>query len=150
PCANRTAIFIGTRIHAMCAAIGLSSDLAVGDQALLAVPPSTEILFVDLDGTLIATDILWESLLLAIKRDPQVVIKFAGWLRQGRAALKEQLALEDIPDAARLPYREEVLAFLREERAKGVKIVLATASHRSIAERVAAHLGLFDDVLATD
>jgi phosphoserine phosphatase len=49
----------------------------------------------------------------------------------------------------RLPYREPLLSYLRNEREKGRRIVLATAAHESIARAVAAHLGVFDEVIAS-
>lgn len=110
---------------------------------------SEPILYVDLDGTLIATDLLHESFLSAMKRSPWVAIQCVGWLLKGRACLKEELAARATIDAASLPYRESVLSFLREEKANGRRLVLATASWNSLAQAVAAHLGLFDDVIAT-
>lgn len=106
-------------------------------------------LYVDLDGTLIATDLLHESFLSAMKRSPLTALQCLGWLAQGRARLKEELASRASIDVASLPYREPVLQFLREERARGRRIVLATASWSALADSVAAHLGLFDEVLAT-
>lgn len=106
-------------------------------------------LYVDLDGTVIATDLLHESFLAALKRSPWVALQCVGWLAQGRARLKEELASRGHVDVASLPYREPVLQFLREERARGRRIVLATASWSSLAQAVAGHLGLFDEVLAT-
>lgn len=106
-------------------------------------------LYVDLDGTLIATDLLHESFLSALARSPWVALQSLAWLAAGRPRLKEELARRADIDVATLPYREPVLAFLREERARGRRIVLATASWGGLAERVAAHLGLFDEVLAT-
>lgn len=107
-------------------------------------------LCVDLDGTLLATDLLHESFMAAARRSPWVVLQCAAWLATGgRPRLKQELARRAGLDVATLPYRAEVLAFLREERAAGRRIVLATASSRELAEDVAAHLQLFDEVLAT-
>ncbi|MFN4243504.1 MAG: UbiA family prenyltransferase [Tepidisphaerales bacterium] len=110
-------------------------------------------LFVDLDGTLIRTDVLYESAALAVRRSPAVLLQMPMWLMLGgRARLKRELAgrTVDVFDPATLPYVPEVLAWLREERSAGTHIVLATAGHRLLAEKVAAELGLFDAVLATD
>ena len=106
-------------------------------------------LYADLDGTVLSTDLLYESFLSAFKASPWVAIQCIGWLVQGRARLKEELAARASIDVATLPYRDSVLAFLREERASGRRIVLTTASWVSLAEAVAKHLGLFDEVLAT-
>jgi 4-hydroxybenzoate polyprenyltransferase/phosphoserine phosphatase len=116
--------------------------------SIMPTPPEP-ILYVDLDGTLVTTDLLHESFLAALKRSPWIAIQCVGWLLQGRARLKEELAARAALDVTTLPYRESVLAYLREERARGRHIVLATASWTGLAEAVARHLGLFDEVLAT-
>ncbi len=106
-------------------------------------------LYADLDGTILSTDLLYESFLSAFKASPWVAVQCVGWLMQGRARLKEELAARSTIDVARLPYRESVVAFLREERARGRRIVLTTASWVTLAEAVARHLQLFDAVMAT-
>jgi 4-hydroxybenzoate polyprenyltransferase/phosphoserine phosphatase len=111
--------------------------------------PPEPILYVDLDGTLVATDLLHESFLAALKRSPWNAVRSLGWLLMGRNRLKEEVAARGELDVALLPYRDSVLAFLREERARGRRIVLATASWSGLADAVALHLGLFDEVLAT-
>lgn len=112
-------------------------------------PAEEPVLCVDLDGTLLATDLLQESFFAAVRRSPMVALQCIAWLIQGRARLKEELACRCMLDVAVLPYREEVLAFLHTERARGRRIVLATASWPSLADAVSRHLGLFDEVLAT-
>jgi 4-hydroxybenzoate polyprenyltransferase/phosphoserine phosphatase len=112
--------------------------------------PSTEpVLCVDLDGTLVATDLLHESFLSALRRSPWTAARCAGWLVEGRARLKQGLAERCAIDAAALPYRPEVIEFLRAEHARGRRLVLATASWTSLADQVARHLGIFERVLAT-
>lgn len=106
-------------------------------------------LYVDLDGTLASTDLLYESFFSAVRSSPAVLLQSFLWLLQGRPRLKEELAARADIDVARLPYRDEVIEFLREERARGRRIVLTTASWSSLAESVSRHLGLFDAVIAT-
>ena len=106
-------------------------------------------LCVDLDGTLLSTDLLYESFVSAFRASPWVALQWPLWLFQGRARLKEELAARASIDVATLPYRESVLSFLREERAGGRRIVLTTASWKSLADAVSRHLGIFDEVLAT-
>jgi 4-hydroxybenzoate polyprenyltransferase/phosphoserine phosphatase len=108
------------------------------------------ILCVDLDGTLIRSDLLWESLFLLISQQPLSVLKMPFWLLRGRAALKDQIAERVSIDVKRLPYREELLAWLRSKRQAGRRLVLATAANRRFAAGIADHLRLFDDVLASD
>ena len=107
-------------------------------------------LFVDLDGTLIATDLLWESLLLVVRDHPQAILKIPFWLMSGRARLKRNIAALVAPDANRLPYRSAVLEFLQAQRAQGRRMVLATASDQWVAGKIADHLGLFDDRICTN
>lgn len=107
-------------------------------------------LFVDLDGTLIAGDVTQESVLAAIKRDPMTLLRLPGLLLRGRATMKRALAHQVMPDVQVLPYRQEFLDFIRQERRAGRRVVLATASDRLYAESVAAAVDLFDDVLASD
>jgi 4-hydroxybenzoate polyprenyltransferase/phosphoserine phosphatase len=107
-------------------------------------------LCVDLDGTLIATDTLWESILLLLRQNFWRAFWLPLWLMQGRAYFKHQIAQHVILEVATLPYRENVLAFLQREKNKGRILVLATAAHQSIAQAVVEHLKLFDFVIASD
>lgn len=107
-------------------------------------------LVVDLDGTLTPTDTLVEAVIKLIKQSPINLLHIFFWLFRGRSGFKEAVAARTSLAAEHLPYRESLVAYLREERAQGRKLILATASHRSIADSVAAHLGLFDAVIATD
>ena len=107
-------------------------------------------LAVDLDGTLIATDLLWESLFLLLRRNPLYLFMVPVWLMSGPARLKQEIASRVEIDATVLPYREELVERLRAERSAGRRIVLATGTPRKFADAIAGHLGLFDQVLATD
>ena len=111
---------------------------------------SGEIVCVDLDGTLIAADLFWESLLRLIVRAPVVVLQLPFWALRGRAYLKRQIAARVGIDAAALPYRDEVLAYLRDSSARGSTLVLATGSDEIYARAVHGHLRLFADVVASD
>jgi 4-hydroxybenzoate polyprenyltransferase/phosphoserine phosphatase len=107
--------------------------------------------FVDLDGTLIRSDLLWESLCLFLRKHPfRCAFQAPIWLLGGKASFKARLAAWVVPDATHLPYRREVLSYLERQRDLGREIVLASASHRAWVQAVADHLGLFDDVLASD
>jgi 4-hydroxybenzoate polyprenyltransferase/phosphoserine phosphatase len=107
-------------------------------------------LFVDLDGTLIRTDLLWECLANVLRRDLPGAAQGVAALRNGRAAMKRALAEAAEIDVARLPYRTDLLEWLRFEAARGRRVYLATASDVSLARAVARHLSLFDDVIASD
>jgi 4-hydroxybenzoate polyprenyltransferase len=107
-------------------------------------------LCVDLDGTLVRSNVLIESLVGALKKRPLLAFAVPFWLLRGRAALKHELATRSSIDVARLPYDDKLLADLRRERLAGRNVYLATAADQSIAQRVADHLGLFDGVVASD
>ena len=113
-------------------------------------PARDSVLCVDLDGSLVATDLLAESLLLLIKRNPLYAVMIPLWLVRGPARFKREVARRVQLDAAVLPYNGGVLAWLREEHGRGRALVLATASDRLLASRVALHLGVFSDVHASD
>ena len=106
-------------------------------------------LCVDLDGTLVQSDTLVESLVELI-RQWRVLARLPYWLLLGKARLKRELAERARLDYAFLPYRNELLTYLRKEKSRGRYLVLATAANQSIADGVAAHLGIFDEVLASN
>lgn len=107
-------------------------------------------IFVDLDRTLIRTDLLAETIVEAVLRRPVNLLLLLRALLSGRAALKSMAArLGDVP-VEHLPYNEPLLEWLRGQKAQGRRIILATAAHRTLADRIARHLGLFDAVLASD
>lgn len=105
---------------------------------------------VDLDGTLIRSDLLLESLVLLIKRNPLYLFLVPFWLLRGKAVLKDEIASRVTLNPAALPYNQEFLKWLQAERAQGKSLWLCTAANRSLADSVAAHLGIFDGVLASD
>jgi len=106
-------------------------------------------LCVDLDGTLVRGDTMVESGLGTLRASPLNWLLVPYWLLRGRARFKAELARRGRLDIATLPWRDEVLDHLRSERARGRRLVLATAAHVHIADAVALHLGLFDEVVAT-
>ena len=106
-------------------------------------------LCVDLDGTLVRSDTLVESLASGM-RNWRVWRAFLTLFTKGRAAMKQAVAEIEPVDAATLPYNEELLVYLRAEKAQGRKLILVTASDRITADAVSAHLQIFDDVLASD
>jgi 4-hydroxybenzoate polyprenyltransferase/phosphoserine phosphatase len=107
-------------------------------------------LAVDLDGTLIATDLPWEGLFALLKKNPLYLFLVPFWLAGGPARLKQAIAARIDIDPAALPYRQNLVERLRADQAEGRRIVLATGTPRKFAEAIAAHLGIFDAVLATD
>ena len=107
-------------------------------------------LCVDLDGTLIEADILARSLLLAC-RSRTALFALPGLLWSGKAALKAGLARLCPVACEHLPYDHDLVAFLRQRKAAGQPLILATGTNVTIASRINEHLGgLFDEVMGSD
>ncbi|MBH07025.1 MAG: hypothetical protein CMJ20_11965 [Phycisphaeraceae bacterium] len=107
-------------------------------------------LCIDLDGTLIKSDLLWESILLAIRRRPLDVFRWPLWLLHGRARFKREISKQGTPSPEMLPYQSEVVAYARNQGRCGRKLVLASGSEYKLVKSVADHLGIFDHVIASD
>ena len=123
------------------AAVASSAASSVGSARVLAV---------DLDGTLLRSDLMWEGLARVPFRNPAAIPGIALSLFAGRAAFKARIAAAVEIDPAGLPWREDLLAWIRGERARGRRVVLATAADRGVAERIASHLATFDEILASE
>ena len=109
-----------------------------------------EPIIVDLDGTLIKTDLLFESANQFLASKPLAFGRLIFWLFKGRPYLKAQLAKHFSLDPALLPYNQALLTWLGERAKLGVTIYLATASNHSLADSVAKHLGIFTGVFASN
>lgn len=107
-------------------------------------------LCVDLDGTLILTDMLAESVLRALRRKPLLIFALPFWLIKGKKFFKAKLAVRSEIAIKSLPYHDEFLAYLQAESQQGRQLVLVTGSHEILAQQVADHIGLFAKVIATD
>ena len=107
-------------------------------------------LCVDMDGTLLRTDTLFESILLLLKANPLMVAALPIWLAGGKANLKRQISARVELDPSALPYHPEFVAFLRDESAAGRRLVLVSAADEAVVRRVADHVGLFDEVIASN
>jgi 4-hydroxybenzoate polyprenyltransferase len=107
-------------------------------------------LVVDLDGTLIFSDLLWESVVLFLKRHLLRAWILPFWLARGKAGFKHAVSDGVELDPAALPYDAQLLDFIRAQKEAGREIVLATGAETRLARQVAGHVGLFDRVMATD
>ena len=107
-------------------------------------------IIVDLDGTLIRSDILIESINLLIVKSPLHLFGLIKNLFLPREKMKSWLAEKLMPDVSQLPYNIELLEWLIQEKNKGRVLILATATHMNVAKVIADHLGIFSEVLATD
>lgn len=109
-----------------------------------------KIIVIDLDGTLVLTDMLVENLFLFFRLHPLRILEVVAWLFSGKAYFKRRLADAVISDVSMVPYNKGLLAWLERQRDEGARLILATASDQRIANKVANHLGIFDEVIGTE
>lgn len=103
-------------------------------------------LVVDLDGTLLKSDMLYESFWSAFALKWHTPLMAFTKLLESKAALKSYLSNESNIDAASLPYDKNVIEYIQSHRAKGGSVALVTATHQVIADQIADHLKIFDEV----
>lgn len=108
------------------------------------------VIAVDLDGTLISSDSLYELACGLSRQRPWLVLLMPLWLLHGKAWFKARLAQSATLDVTLLPYNAALLQWLSEQRLKGKKLVLCTASDYVVAQSIADHLGIFNEVIASD
>jgi 4-hydroxybenzoate polyprenyltransferase len=118
---------------------------SVARQSAVVVP-----VCVDLDGTLITGDLMWESFIALFKRDPLKALVVAMSVLRGRAHFKRKIAEHVTIEPSELLYRREVIDELATLSQEGVPLLLATASHETYARAVSSHLGFFQEVVASD
>ncbi|MEM8841561.1 MAG: UbiA family prenyltransferase, partial [Pseudomonadota bacterium] len=107
-------------------------------------------LIVDLDGTLLSTDLLHESILNFVAKDPVKALQMPAWLKDGKAGFKRRLTGLTTPDFETLPLNPAVIAEIEAARAQGRKVILVTASDQIYADQIGEHVGLFDEVHGSD
>lgn len=130
--------------------IGAQNGSVAGRHPTSAERSETTPLCVDLDGTLIYSDLLGESLAVLFARKPWLFLFLPFWLLSGRAALKQRVAQHVKIAPSLLPYNRSLLAWITTEKASGRQLILATASDQELTKEVFEHLGLFDEMVASD
>ncbi len=107
-------------------------------------------LCVDLDGTLVKTDLLMESVFSLLKSNFLFIFLLPIWLLKGKANLKQQIASRAEINVALLPYHADFVEYLKQQKNQGRRLILTTASNQKYAQQIADHLGLFDEVIASN
>lgn len=107
-------------------------------------------LCIDLDGTLIQTDSLWESCLRLVSTKPLMMLLLPLWLFLGKAGFKQKVSLHVELTPSSLPFNTALLKYLTQQRLHNRRLVLVTAANKKIAEAIALHLNIFDEILASD
>jgi 4-hydroxybenzoate polyprenyltransferase len=118
--------------------------------ATTASPALDRPLCVDLDGTLVKSDTLVDSLLLLVRTRPLEALKAPLWVFQGKAHLKRQVTARVTLNVEHLPYNRPLLEYLMAQRGEGRKLYLATGADAGLADRIAQHLNIFEGVLSSD
>ncbi|XDZ65360.1 UbiA family prenyltransferase [Alphaproteobacteria bacterium LSUCC0684] len=103
-------------------------------------------LVVDLDGTLLRSDMLHESFWSALGRDWRVTIYSIPALIRGKASLKDYLQEASDIEVSLLPYNDEVIDYINRFRKEGGRVALVTATNNKFAQKIADYLDLFDEV----
>ena len=105
---------------------------------------------VDLDGTLVRSDTLHESLMVALFRHPRALLSSALALGAGRHAFKAKVAdvvsMADFP----LPVREDLLEWLKQKKQDGFELHLCSAADQRIVDAVAEFLGIFSTAVGSE
>lgn len=104
---------------------------------------------VDLDGTIIRSDLLIVSFWELCKESLISVLKVPFWLLHGKSVLKEEIACRVDIDVSLLSYNDDVVDWLRERKKEGRVLILSTASNERYARQVSDYLGLFDSIQAS-
>lgn len=108
------------------------------------------LLAVDLDGTLLLTDTLFEGLAEHFRRRPLWAFWQMLQLPFALAKVKARVQSRASLDMASLPANEEVVDYCRRERAAGRQVWLVSASDQGIVEEAAARFGVFDRAVGSD
>ncbi len=140
-----------------------AADAAPGVPAFLTAAPASEAdtstrlrpdgqhpLVVDLDGTLLQTNVLLECVLIYLRRNPFGIFHMLVWLLRGRAVLKQELARRASLNVAGLPLNAQLETFARQEKSRGREVYLATAADQSIARAIADRCGFFNGIFASN
>ncbi|HEY3930247.1 MAG TPA: UbiA family prenyltransferase [Candidatus Koribacter sp.] len=107
-------------------------------------------LCVDLDGTLVKSDTLVDSIFALVRQEPATAWRLPFWVLGGKPKFKHEIAQRAQISPETLPYNQPLLEYLSAEHAAGRKIYLATASDERLATAIADYLGLFAGVIATN
>ncbi|MDH5796974.1 MAG: UbiA family prenyltransferase [Paracoccaceae bacterium] len=107
-------------------------------------------LVLDVDGTFLRTDMLFECFWSGLSRAPWKTIKTAILHMNDRARLKQELAAIAQLRTDLLPTNAEIKRLADEGKASGREVVLASASDQKLVEQLATEHGLSSRVFASD
>ncbi len=123
---------------------------APGRPGMALAPDPGQAIAVDIDGSLLRTDLLYECLALLLREKPWCLFLLPFWLLGGKARLKREIARRVDLDIDTLPVNEPLLEWLEDRQAEGVRLGLFSASDNSLVQRVAARFAIFSEVQGSD
>lgn len=106
-------------------------------------------LCVDLDGTLIKADMMFDSVALLIKKNPFYLFIIPFWLSRGKLFLKEQLIKNVHQDIDNVPINQDVVDYLIDEKKNGRNIILVTATMQNYADEFKEKFDFFDEAVGS-
>lgn len=106
-------------------------------------------LVLDLDGTLIQTDLVLESALNYVRQRPLRLFALLYWAFRGIALLKRELATRSQIAVDLLPVNEPLAAYARRAAETGRVVVVATAANEILARKVCARFPFVSEVLSS-
>lgn len=104
------------------------------------------ILCVNLERGLLKTDLFWEGVAALLKTEPSILFKPLQWRPNGRDGLRREVLQRADIAAGTLPYRSDLLEFLCCEHKNGRRLALITTIESPLAESIAGHLGIFEEI----
>ena len=108
-----------------------------------------KILVIDLDNTLVKSDLFIMSSFLLLKKNIFYFFIMLFWFTKGLSYLKYRVSLIiDIP-VQKIVYNKQVISYILQRKKLNHTIVLATASTKKYAKQIADFLGFFDEVLSS-
>ncbi|WP_437821449.1 UbiA family prenyltransferase [Sorangium sp. So ce1078] len=107
------------------------------------------VLAVDADSTLVKTNVSVEALISLIKCNLVYAIVWPLWVLWGRASFWREVERRASLEVASLPYDEQLLAYLVQQHRLGREIALTTSADIRIGRAIAAHLGVFTQVISS-
>lgn len=107
-------------------------------------------LVLDVDGTFLKTDLLFESFWAGLGRAPLATLGAVARHWRHPARLKAELVAVASPRVDLMPVNPEIAQLVIDERQRGREVILASASDQSLVGQLATHYGLSEPVFASD
>ena len=109
-----------------------------------------KVIAVDLDGTIIFTDVLYEQIINLIKTNPLYIFYLFFLIFKGKAKFKSYVAKKTKLNYKNLPYNIDLINWLKLQFKSKKKIILCTAANKKVAQKIAKFFYFFSMVISSD